>query len=150
MEMKTGFRCVFCTKRVAVGKRIGTKHRNHCPDCLWSKHVDWKKAGDRKAKCGAGMRPIGLTFKEEGRDKWGRKKQGELMVIQKCEGCGKISINRIAADDETSVIEKVFEESERNENLRILLKKEAVRLLGKEDMVEVKRQLYGKESIRKK
>lgn len=52
------------------------------------------------------MEPIGLTLKEEGFDKYGNKKQGEVMVIHRCLECGKISINRIAADDDN---EKILE-----------------------------------------
>lgn len=150
MSKKTGFKCEYCRKVVTQGGMIGTAHRNHCPECLWSKHVDLIKAGDRKAKCGAGMRPIGLTFKEEGRDKWGKRRPGELMVIHECTECGKISINRIAADDSVRAIEKVFEESREKEDLRAELKKKAIRLLGKEDKTEVARQLYGNVTTREK
>ena len=107
-----GFRCCHCGRWVSFSKDIGTAHRNHCPFCLWSKHVDEKKPGDRQAQCQSGMKPIGLAFKQAGKDKYGRPRQGEIMLIHKCTGCGKISLNRIAADDNEKEILKVFEESQ--------------------------------------
>lgn len=37
----------------------GTGYTNHCPACLWSKHVD-NDPGDRAAECGGMMEPIRL------------------------------------------------------------------------------------------
>ncbi len=59
------------------------------------------------------MKPIGLTFKWEGVDKYNNLREGELMLIHECTGCGKISINRIAADDNEETILKVFDESQK-------------------------------------
>ena len=36
----------------------GNGYTNHCPKCLWSKHVD-VNPGDRAATCGGLMEPIG-------------------------------------------------------------------------------------------
>jgi hypothetical protein len=44
------------------------------------------------------MVAIGLTFKKVGK-RYPGEGQGELMIIHRCTGCGKIDINRIAADD---------------------------------------------------
>lgn len=86
------FRCRHCKKEVS-GKAIGTKQRNHCPYCLYSLHVD-EEIGDRRSACLGSMKPIGLTT----------KKDGEIMIIHKCEKCNKVSNNRIAGDDSTEVI----------------------------------------------
>src|SRR3990167_4544967 len=83
-QSREGFKCNYCSGWAATSKYIGTHHRNHCPSCLWSKHVDSEKAGDRKASCGAGMKPVGLTLKQAGIDKYGKPRQGELMVIHHC------------------------------------------------------------------
>jgi hypothetical protein len=84
------------------------------------------------------MRPIGLTFKQEGVDKYRRKKQGELMLIHECTRCGKISINRIAGDDNPEVILKVFKESkELNPEKIEQLKRTGIRLLTIEDKKEI-------------
>jgi len=132
------FICENCRKNVS-NAAIGTHHRNHCPFCLWSLHVDKDKPGDRDDPCQGLMEPIGLTFKKEGIDKYGKLRQGELMVVHRCLGCGKISINRIAADDEAKEILKVFEKSlKRTENVI------GIEFLGEKDREEIETQLFGK------
>ena len=134
-----GFKCSHCKQWVIINEFMGTLHRNHCNLCLWSKHVDEKK-GDRKATCFAGMKPIGLTFKQEG---FGR--QGETMLIHVCSMCQKISINRIAADDSTDEILKIFEQSKSIDNeLNKKLLAENIYLLGEKDKQELHIQLFGK------
>ena len=66
----------------------GTRHRNHCPYCLCSKHLDIEP-GDRAADCGGTMEPVAV---------WVRK-GGEWAIIHRCRVCGALSSNRIAADD---------------------------------------------------
>ncbi|WP_369294026.1 RNHCP domain-containing protein, partial [Tepidiforma sp.] len=44
------FRCIKCRNTVAT-HAFGTTQRNHCNQCLWSRHVD-NFPGDRKAACG--------------------------------------------------------------------------------------------------
>lgn len=144
-EKKGGFRCSHCRQWVSTSEFIGTAHRNHCSLCLWSKHVDLEKPGDRKSKCQAGMEPIGLTFKHEGWDKWGEPKQGELMLIHQCTHCEKISINRIAADDNPEAILNVLERSKTLEDeTQRRLKEDCVRLLTERDRGEIVTQLFGK------
>ncbi len=145
-EKKGGFRCCKCGQWVPFSEFMGTEHRNHCPFCLWSKHVDLKKSGDRKSKCQAPMKPIGLTFKHEGVDKYGRPQQGELMLIHECVNCGKISINRIAADDNEEAILRVFEESQKlSPGKRNQLERENIEVLSSERKEEVLTQLFGKD-----
>jgi len=138
-----GFFCLNCRAWVLV-KTIGTKHRNHCPFCLWSKHVD-KTPGDRKSVCAGKMAPIGLTFKHEGFDKYGKKRQGELMIIHRCLKCGKISINRIAGDDSPAAIWKVFRKSAQlsSEVVKKLAQRGIVPL-RETDRDEVEKQLFGR------
>lgn len=82
------FKCRDC--RAFVGPTIsGGRHRNHCPLCLYSRHVDAKRPGDRASTCGALMAPIG-TF---------HRPKGEQVVLHRCLGCGQERHNRIAADD---------------------------------------------------
>ena len=60
---RTGsFRCVHCRLDVSEDAPR-TAHRNHCPTCLWSRHVDDDKPGDRDADCGSQMEPIGITVR---------------------------------------------------------------------------------------
>lgn len=81
------FTCKECG-RMVVPDGAGSDHRNHCPYCLYSVHLD-NKPGDRGSACHGRMEPIGV---------WVRK-NGEWAVIHRCKVCGKISSNRIAADD---------------------------------------------------
>lgn len=138
------FVCLHCHKLVSANQTMGTKHRNHCPFCLWSKHVDQNVSGDRKSLCLGGMEPLGLTFKHEGLDKWGKTREGELMLIHKCTKCSKISINRIAANDLPETILEVFKRSlDLKENLKQQILQENIQLLDKtsEDVIRV--QLFG-------
>lgn len=113
-----GFRCAHCQAYVTADALLsGVQNRNHCPYCLWSRHLDQFEAGDRLAACKASMQPIGLTLMQA-RKKYAWAQPGELMIIHHCTGCGKLSINRIAADDDGESILAVFEQSCRLEGQR--------------------------------
>ena len=75
-------------KKKSVPTGAGSDHRNHCPYCLSSQHLD-NEPGDRAAECGGVMEPIAV---------WVRK-NGEWAIIHRCRVCGALSSNRIAADD---------------------------------------------------
>jgi hypothetical protein len=92
------------------GLLSGVHHRNHCPHCLSSRHLDLFKAGDRLSACKARMLPVALTLKRTSK-KYPSENRGEIMLVHQCEGCGKISINRIAADDNAEILLEVFETS---------------------------------------
>jgi len=144
-EKKEGFKCCNCGQWVSSTELMGTEHRNHCSFCLWSKHVDLEKPGDRKSKCQAEMKPIGLTFKYEGVDKYGKLRQGELMLMHECTRCGKISINRIAADDNEKAILRVFEKSQKlPQRRRNQLREEGIEILSEESREKVVTQLFGR------
>lgn len=81
------FTCAVCGKNV-VPENAGTDHRNHCPNCLSSIHVD-NEPGDRESECGGIMEPIAVWVKNN----------GEWTLIHRCKACGKLSPNRVAADD---------------------------------------------------
>ncbi len=136
------FRCLHCQRKVSE-EAVGTRNRNHCPNCLWSKHVDEKVAGDRLSECGGGMETVGLTFKQEGVDKDGRAVQGEIMLVHKCQKCAKISINRIAGDDSPQEILTVFEKGLNLESADLFNDSE-VFVLKDKDRVVVRKQLFGK------
>lgn len=84
---KDSFECKICG-RLMVPENAGTGHRNHCSNCLHSLHVD-DEPGDRASDCGGIMDPVSV---------WTRK-DGEWAIIHRCRRCGKLSSNRIAADD---------------------------------------------------
>ena len=67
------------------------------------------------------------------------------MLIHECAGCGEISINRIAADDNPKAILKVFKESqELNSDKRNQLERDDIEILSKEMRKEILVQLLGK------
>jgi len=86
-ERVSSFPCQNCGTEIPRGGG-GTEHRNHCPRCLHSLHLD-VEPGDRMACCGSVMEPIAV---------WVRK-GGEWALVHRCRGCGHLSSNRIAADD---------------------------------------------------
>ena len=52
------FTCKVCGRPV-VSAGAGSGHRNHCPNCLSSLHLDIEP-GDREADCGGIMDPVGV------------------------------------------------------------------------------------------
>ena len=81
----TGFTCEHCGREVVA--LTNGSYRNHCPFCLYSKHVD-VLPGDRMSECGGLMRPVGL-----------RHKSGKgFQVIHACLRCGCESVNKVAED----------------------------------------------------
>lgn len=143
MNTMNEFICSHCKMSVPSDSGVGTKNRNHCPKCLYSLHVDDKVSGDRSANCGGEMEPIGITFKQEGVDKYGKEKQGEIMLIHRCVKCGRVSINRIAGDDDPDQILQIYNKSKEAIDLSNELKKEGISLLGNAAESEVKKQLFG-------
>jgi len=144
-KRKFGFTCEHCNSWVSKDQFIGTHFRNHCPFCLYSKHLDIKKSGDRHSSCHDLMKPIGLTFKHEGIDKYGHPRQGELMLIHQCLECNDFSINRLAADDQAEMVMLVFKESKDLPNdIQKKLQSEGIELLTHKDEQEIKNQLFGK------
>lgn len=65
----------------------GDGYTNHCPKCLWSKHVD-TTPGDRASDCGGMMRPDKIETKG-----------GECDIIHKCVKCGQEKRNKMSPED---------------------------------------------------
>lgn len=102
-QQSYGFTCVKCKQTIPMATiEIGTEHRDHCPFCLYSLHVDHEKPGDRLSSCKSKMKPIGLTFKN---NSW------ELMIVYECLGCGSIVKNRCAGDDAHIALVDVYKTS---------------------------------------
>ncbi len=79
---KEDFKCEYCGKQVN-----GDGFTNHCPQCLWSKHVDIDP-GDRASECGGLMRPV--SFEEDG---------GEYKIIHRCVECSFEKRNKLQNKD---------------------------------------------------
>ena len=138
------FRCAHCHVIVSSAHLLsGVNNRNHCPYCLWSCHLDLWAAGDRLSACKAPMKPIGLTLKRN-RNRYPREPQGELMLIHECVDCKTLSINRIAADDDSGNIMMVFEQSLwLSDQARALCQQKGIVILDMEDREKIRTQLYG-------
>ncbi|MEU7163908.1 RNHCP domain-containing protein [Streptomyces morookaense] len=87
------FRCVNCRLDVSLDAP-GTAHRNHCPNCLASLHVDRRIPGDRDSDCRGRMEALCMFTRPD----------GEWMVVHQCLTCGELSANRIAGDDNPLVL----------------------------------------------
>ncbi len=87
------FICENCGTNVS---KLGYSCRNHCPVCLYSKHVDINP-GDRKEICHGMLEPIGLET---------NSKKG-YVIIFKCKKCGAIRKNKVAEDDNMDLIIKL-------------------------------------------
>ncbi len=81
------FVCEHCGEKV-----IGDGYTNHCPKCLWSKHVD-VNPGDRMAHCGGMMKPEAL----EGASP-------DYRIIHLCEHCGFTRPNAVHKNDRTQAV----------------------------------------------
>lgn len=90
----TGFECTNCGHWVP--RHAGGSYRNHCPQCLWSLHVD-QAPGDRAADCLGPMRPVGI-------DHSGKK---GYIVIHQCTVCGVQDRNKLAPDDDMEVVIRI-------------------------------------------
>lgn len=89
-EIDEEFICDNCGKTVP---KLGYTCRNHCPHCLYSKHVD-KNPGDRAEECHGDLEPIGIE---------NNPKKGYVIVF-KCKKCGQIRKNKSANDDNMELI----------------------------------------------
>ena len=83
------FICENCNKEVSP---LGYTARDHCPYCLYSKHVDINP-GDRLNPCRGLLKPIGI---ERFRDTY--------KIIYKCDKCNQVHKNIMAKDDNMDII----------------------------------------------
>jgi len=103
------FDCGHCRLLVSAEPALsGVQHRNHCPHCLWSRHVDLAAAGDRLCACKGLMRPVGLARKHRRKKYMADEAAGELLLVHQCAACGAFSLNRLAADDNPARLWEVF------------------------------------------
>lgn len=86
------FICQNCGKNVSKLKYTA---RDHCPYCLYSKHVDINP-GDRKNTCQGLLKPIAIE-----------KFKDTFKIIYQCEKCHQYHKNIIAKDDDMNLIIKL-------------------------------------------
>jgi rubrerythrin len=81
-KRKEDFVCENCGKKVS-----GNGYTNHCPNCLFSKHVDINP-GDRACNCGGLMEPISIL-----------QKNSDFLIVHRCVKCGFERKNKVAEED---------------------------------------------------
>ena len=75
----------------------GDGYTNHCPNCLWSKHVDDQVPGDRASQCQGLMKPVGVLVK-----------RGEISKIEhKCQKCGHQIFSPVKKNDNRDLLIKI-------------------------------------------
>ncbi|MEJ0021472.1 MAG: RNHCP domain-containing protein [Candidatus Doudnabacteria bacterium] len=87
---KENFVCGYCGYKIT-----GTGYTNHCPKCLFSKHVDINP-GDRAEICQGLMEPIGIG-----------QEHNEFTILHKCIKCGAIRKNKTVKEDDFDLIVKL-------------------------------------------
>ena len=139
------FVCLSCHNFVSAEAAFsGVHNRNHCPYCLSSRHLDLFEPGDRLSACKAAMQPVALTLKRTIK-KYAGGRQGEMMLVHICQACGRVSINRIAADDNTAAVLEIFEGSHKLDPItRSLLARNGVVILEAGEVHLVRERLLGK------
>ncbi|MBL7045909.1 MAG: RNHCP domain-containing protein [Parcubacteria group bacterium] len=81
------FVCENCSFEVA-----GNGYTNHCPRCLWSKHVDIHP-GDRAQACCGLMEPVKL------------EKKGDIFrIVHLCNKCGHEQTTKSSPEDDLSIL----------------------------------------------
>lgn len=90
IKVAEDFICEVCGAKVE-----GAGYTDHCPKCLWSKHVDLDP-GDRAAECGGLMEPVGAE-----------QKRGEWRILYRCQKCGQKKFNRVDPKDSKENLVKI-------------------------------------------
>ncbi len=82
------FICERCGTEVA-----GNGYTDHCPSCLWSKHVDIHP-GDRESRCGGLMEPISAMPSGRG-----------VRISYRCSKCGIVKKVVATENDNPDIID---------------------------------------------
>lgn len=91
------FTCANCKFKVK-----GNGFTNHCPKCLYSKHVD-VNPGDRAEKCGGLMQPIFLEMQKHG-----------YKLTHECLKCGEKRNCKVSPEDDIQALAKLSETLAKN------------------------------------
>ena len=92
-EIDDQFICYNCNNEV---KSLLYTSRDHCPYCLYSKHLDINP-GDRLSDCKGDLIPIDIE-----------KHKDTFKIIYKCSRCNTIRKNIIAKDDNFDEILRIM------------------------------------------
>ncbi len=83
------FICENCGKKIS---KLNYSARDHCPYCLYSKHVDINP-GDRLNTCKGLLKPVGIE-----------KFKDTFKILYTCEKCNRVHKNIMAKDDDIDLI----------------------------------------------
>lgn len=85
---KEDFLCAHCGVFV-----VGNGYTDHCPACLWSRHVDINP-GDRAQSCGGMMEPV-----------WAERKGTGYRIYYRCQKClAPHRVKATEADDPSALL----------------------------------------------
>ena len=93
-ELDEGFICENCHKKI---EPLGYTSRDHCPYCLYSKHVDINP-GDRLCDCHGILKPIGIE----------KSRKDTYKIVFECDKCKMIKKNITAVDDDFDKILEIM------------------------------------------
>jgi ribosomal protein L37AE/L43A len=92
IRKKENFKCEKCGFGVA-----GNGYTDHCPKCLWGKHVDREIPGDRESDCRGLMEPVRVLYEK-----------GEYKIIYKCTKCNhEFRVRAGEGDDQEELLKLV-------------------------------------------
>lgn len=81
------FTCEHCGAKVT-----GNGYTDHCPECLYGKHVDIFP-GDRLEECHGLLKPVALL-----------ERKGVRSLEYQCQGCGEVVKNKLAENDSSEAV----------------------------------------------
>jgi len=90
------FTCEHCGTQVT-----GDGYTNHCPSCLYSKHVD-NDPGDRENQCGGLMEPTSIEGKSD-----------SYIITHHCTRCKVTKRNRASKNDSFEAILQIAQNPRR-------------------------------------
>lgn len=91
-RVRENFECGNCGFKVE-----GDGYTDHCPKCLWGRHVDREIPGDRESECGALMEPMRVIYEK-----------GEYKIEYRCNACShKFRVRAGIDDDRERLLELV-------------------------------------------
>jgi ribosomal protein L37AE/L43A len=86
------FKCENCGERV-----IGDGYTDHCPRCLWGRHMDEEVPGDRASGCKGLMKP-----------EYAEYVSGQRKIHYKCLSCGHKFVVREGKNDDCGKITEIM------------------------------------------
>lgn len=89
-RIKEDFICGHCSAEIK-----GNGYTNHCPKCLYSRHVD-NNPGDRANSCKSLMKAVFLL-----------KKGSNLSIIHECTRCRVLKVNKVQEGDDLELVFKL-------------------------------------------